>query len=554
MSALLDAAGQTIPAERIAAVRAIGQLKRGTSTALSGGGGFGGGGWGNPTYRGASQNSQELTAFRSPHVSADTANRWNRQIIADRAHDLVRNESHVATAIRKRTGMAIGAGWKLQALPDAALLGITQAEAEDLADQIEREFKVCTDDPRKNFDAARRHHFGGVLGNLHNGWGTLNEVLAVMIYRPDARSPYGTGVQQIDPSRLCNENNAPDTEYLRDGIELDEYGAALRYHIRKGHIGDYVTAGKTHVWDIVDREDENGRAVCIHGFRQQRTEETRGVSFLAPLIEKLAMRLKMERTELQSAVLNATLAAFVKSGFDGEAVTEMLGLSTATGDKVSSFQDQRMSFYEGNPVKVDGITIPILMPGDDVQTNTLGRNPSSFENFNKIMVQNIAATLGVAEGQISGNYGGLNFSTLRGAYNEIWNDIMIDRADFGSQIVQPIYFAVLEEGLANGRITPPASCADLYDEPWAWCQSKWIGPARGYIDPEKEGKGDLIALETGTVSPFDVASGRGKDLEHVYRDRARAERLAAKHGLAPIIPREAAFAPNPIAAPREDDS
>lgn len=549
MSALLDHNARPISSDRIAAVRTVGKIKAGSGTGYSA---FTGG-WGNPTYRGADQTSQELTAFRSPHISADSANKYSRQIIADRAHDLVRNESHVATAIRKRTGMAIGAGWKLQALPDAELLGITQDEAEDLADQIEREFKVCTDDPRKNFDAARRHHFGGILGNLHHGWGTVNEVLAVMIYRPDARSPYGTGVQQIDPARLCNENNAPDREYLRDGIELDEYGAATAYHIRKAHLGDYVTAAKTHIWDILPREDENGRPIVIHAFRQQRTEETRGVSFLAPLIEKLTMRSKMERTELQSAVLNATLAAFVKSGFDGEAVAQMLGLESATGDHVKGYQDHRLSHYTQNPVKVDGISIPILMPGDDVQTNTLGRNPSSFENFNKIMVQNIAATLGVAEGQISGNYGGLNFSTLRGAYNEIWNDIMIDRADFGAQIVQPIYFAVLEEAIAIGRITLPAGCAALHDEPWAWCQSNWIGPARGYIDPEKEGKGDLISLETGTVSPFDIAAGRGKDLEHVYRDRARAERLAEKHGLDPIIPREAAFAPNPIAAPAEED-
>jgi len=503
------------------------------------------GGWGNPVYRGGSQESQELTQFRSPHLSADTAARFNRQTIVDRVHDLHRNESLVGTAVRKRTGMAIGAGWKLQAMPFAELLGITQAQAEDLSDQIEREFWVATNDPRKNFCAARRHDFGGVLRTLHTEWSMLNETAACLIYRPDPRSIYGTGVQIIDSSRISNPHNKPDTETLREGIELDEYGADQGYWIRKAHASDYVANAKTMEWDFVERETPEGRPVFIRGFRQQRAEETRGMSFMAPLIEKFAMRSKMERTELQSAVLNATFAAFVQSGFDTDAVAEMLGLDQATGDSVVSFQDQRMDFYQNKPVMMDGITIPILMPGDKVEGNTLGRSAGSFDQFNRILQRNIAATLGVPESAISGDYTGLNFSTMRGQYNEIWNDVMIDRADFGAQIVQPLYFAILDEAIALGRITLPPGCADLYDEPAAWCRSEWVGPARGYIDPEKERKGAVLALETGTASEIELAAQEGKDYETVAAQRARVARINEKHGLNAPGVRESALLPSP---------
>lgn len=532
MTTLLNADGSKVTSQQMTLA------KLGGRTAL--------GGWGsNPVYRGGSSDSQELTQFRSPHISAKTAGRWNRQIIADRANDLARNESLVGTATRKRTGMAIGADWKLQAMPDAETLRITQGEADILSEQIEREFRTLTQDPRRNFCAARRHDWGGILRTLHQSWNTVNEVLAVLIYRSDPRSIYGTGIQIIDPDRLSNPHHKTDDEFLRDGVEIDEYGAATGYWIRQAHAADYIALNKANLWDYVERETPEGRPVCIHGFRQQRAEELRGMSFLAPLIEKFAMRAKMERTELQSAVLNATFAAFVQSGFDPDAVAEMLGLDQATGDSVSSYQDQRMNFYGNKPVVMDGITIPILMPGDKVEGNTLGRNPGSFNEFNKILMRNIAATLGVAEGQISGDYTGLNFSTLRGAYNEIWNDIMIDRAEFGTQVVHPIYFAFLDEAIALGRITPPSHCADLFDEPAAWCRANWIGPARGYIDPEKEAKGDILALEAGITSEIDVTTARGKDFESVIRDKARAKRIKEKHGVSTGPVREMALMPSP---------
>jgi len=528
---LLNADGSPVTQSQMSAAR------RARTTALSG--------WGNPVYRGGATDSQELIQFNSPHISAKSAARWNRQKIADRANDLARNESLVGTASRKRTGMTIGQGWRLQAMPDAETLGITQDEADDLSDQIEREFRTITEDPRRNFCAARRHDWGGILRTLHQGWNTVNEVLAVLIYRPDPRSIYGTGLQIIDPDRLSNPHHKTDDEFLRDGVEIDVYGAATGYWIRQAHAADYIALNKANLWDYVERETPEGRPVCIHGFKQQRAEEVRGMSLLAPLIEKFAMRGKMERNHLAMGVLASQYAAFVQSAFDPEAVGEMLGLSQSVGDNIRSYQDQRMSFYGEKPVTANAVTLPILMPGDRVEGNSLSNNSADFGSFNKILLRGIAATLGVAEGQISGDYTGLNFSTLRGAYNEIWNDIMIDRAEFGTQVVSPIYFAFLDEALALGRITPPAHCADLFEEPSAWCRANWIGPARGYNDPEKEAKGDILALEAGITSEIDITTARGKDFESVIRDRARAKRIKEKHGVDTGPIREAALMPSP---------
>lgn len=499
----------------------------------------------NPTYRGASNQSQELAMFRSPHTSALASARWDRQILTDRARDLVRNESLVASAIRKKTGMAIGSGWTLQATPDGDTLGLTPEETENLSDQIERAFRTWADDPRRQCDARRRTDFGGLLRELHTEWSTVDEALAVLIYRKDPRSPFGTGVQVIDTDRLCNPNGQPDSDSLRDGVEIDAYGAAQGYYIRRAHAADWVNARVAHIWDYVEREDVNGRPVAIHGYRTTRAEQGRGITALAPLIEKVAMLSNLARNQAMAAVLQASFAAFVQSGFDGEAVASMLGMDKMHGDSVAGFQDLRMSFYGDNPVSLNGVKIPILMPGDRVEGNTLSTQAAQFDTFKKELMRMIAAQTGVAESAISGDYTGLNFSTMRGQYNEIWNDILIDRADFGTQLVRPIYLAVIDEALALGRITPPPSCPDLWDEPAAWLRSNWIGPARGYIDPEKEAKGDVLALEMGVTSVVDVAAARGRDYEDVARTNARARRINVKYGLPNDPVRESALMPTP---------
>lgn len=532
MAQLLHADGRAVSSAEIAAARRPSALAPGAGRASS--------------YRGASRASQELSLFHARHTSADGAARWERQILADRARDLLRNDSLAATAIRKSTAMGVGGGWMLQARPDAYGLGIDPDQARELGTQIERAFALWSTDPRRLCHAARRHDFGGILRTLWGEWKGVGECLALMIWREFGHvgGAYATGVQEIDTDRLGNPYGQTDSQSLRDGIEKDAYGADVAYHIREAHPGDLRPDARAMSWQRVPRETPYGRPVAIYAARQSRAEQNRGITLLAPLVEKFAMRGKMERTELQSALLNAVFAAFVKSGFDPAATAEMLGLPSV--DSVTQgFQDVRAGFYEQHPVVMEGITVPILMPGDEVQTNTAGRQASSFGQFTKIVSQSIAAHLGVAEGQITGDYGGLNFSTLRGAYNEIWADIAIERADFGAQVVRPIYLCVLDEAIRRGDVVPPPGCADLFDAPAAWCQSNWIGPARAHIDPEKEAKGDALRLATGVTTRTAIAAGHGMDFEEVARTRAEEAELLERYGQTDDVPAAVLSPSNP---------
>jgi capsid protein len=52
-------------------------------------------------------------------------------------------------------------------------------------------------------------------------------------------------IQLIEADRLSNPAGVQDSKTLRSGIEIDAYGAAVAYHIRKTHPGDaYIGYGQ----------------------------------------------------------------------------------------------------------------------------------------------------------------------------------------------------------------------------------------------------------------------------------------------------------------------
>ena len=52
---------------------------------------------------------------------------------------------------------------------------------------------------------------------------------------------------------------------------------------------------------------------------------------------------------------------------------------------------------------------------------------------------------------------------------------------------------------------------DFYGALPYWCNTRWIGPARGYIDPTKEIAANIAAIEAGLMSRSEAIAERGGD-------------------------------------------
>ncbi len=150
------------------------------------------------------------------------------------------------------------------------------------------------------------------------------ETLALPLWLKDR--PFATTLQLIEPDRLSNPNDKPDSQSLRGGIEIDIYGAPIAYWIRKHHPAEASsTACSSQDWQRIPVETAFRRRRVLHLHTHERIAQRRGKPLLTSIMPLFKMLDHYERSELQAAVVNAMIAAFVETPLDGEAIGEMFG-------------------------------------------------------------------------------------------------------------------------------------------------------------------------------------------------------------------------------------
>jgi len=483
--------------------------------------------------------AQDLTSWNAPHVSPDAAYLPERKRITDRLHDLVRNNGWASGAVTARVNAAIGVGLRFNAAPDYRALGIDQDAAFDLGRQIEGVFRQWANDPRRGCDLTMRQDFGGLLRLLFRHRIVDGEGLAVLHYRPRRYGvPFATTLQVVHPARLSNPNDAPDQDDLRDGVETDPDGAPIGYYIRARHPGDRLQMDvDLYSWERLERATPWGRPVVIHAFSPEEAGQTRGVSPLAAVVPRLKMNDAYERAELQAAVANAVLAAFIETSMAPE---EAIGLLD-DGDKYADQNNLRASFYESAPVTLNGFRVPILPTGDRVNFGTPARPNREASDFVHASLRNLAAALGDNPSTISKDYSKTNYSSERAALVQTWRSIATERHLMAADVGVPVLLALLEEAIDSGKLLLPKGAPDLWEAPAAYTAGSWLGPGKGWVDPVKEAQGAQLRMQAGLSDPFAEAAEQGHDYEEILMRQKQAAEMRDSLGL----PEPAAASPSP---------
>src|SRR5262249_17535196 len=96
------------------------------------------------------------------------------------------------------------------------------------------------------------------------------EALNVTYWLPDqvgrGAAKDATCFRVIDPDRLSNPYQQVDTRYLRGGVEIDDRGVPIAYHIRRAHQNDWYSSVEAMEWERVAREDDDGWLRVVHDF------------------------------------------------------------------------------------------------------------------------------------------------------------------------------------------------------------------------------------------------------------------------------------------------
>lgn len=484
-----------------------------------------------PSYRAAERHSQEMAAWRPYSVSADAAILPNRDLSVSRVRDLVRNDPHAVAGVAKLVDMLIGAGLRLSSKPDMRALGLNPAKkkdrkaARDIGEAIEAEWRIFADDPLRRCDAQRRLSMNGMFRLLCRTWVINGEATVALGWKNRGR--YSTCVRAIDPDRLSNPNGRPTSATLRGGVEFNDDGEPIAYHVRNSHPGDFYFAQPTNAlnWTRIPRSTSWGRPVFIHGFEPDREDQARAITPFAALMQRMRMIGKFADTELASAMVNALFAAFVKSSLPVDAVNQSFTPQTAT------FADKRMDHWEKNPAMLNGVRIPVMPVGDEIEINGSTRQTTGFPKFQSAFLQSIAAALGISYEQLSMDWSMVNYSSARAALNEVWRHILTIFSAFAEQVADPIRFAVVEEAFDRGYIVLPKGLPDFWEMPGAYLKGRWIGPGRGYVDPVKEAQGASLRMGSMISTLEAECADQGRDFEETLDQIALEEEMLKARGL-----------------------
>lgn len=481
-------------------------------------------------FRGGDVSSQALASWNASLVDADGAARHSRDTIVARARDLYRNTPIARSAVDGDVARGVGRGWRLRSKPDHAALQISFEDAMKLGEAIEINFRLWANDAARRCDAQRRRSWGKIQRQFWRQRRVDGETLGVLRWKDDG-GRFATCVQIVSTDRLVNRNRALDGPRQRGGVHFDDAGAPIAYDILNAHPADHYSGADAYEWVTVPRATSTGRPIVIHGFRDEDADQSRGVSPFAPVLALFRQTDKYMDSEIASAVLGATIGAFIKSGFTPADVAESLGTPADVADATKGWQDVRVEHYGEAPVMFGDVRIPVLPPGDEIEMTNASRDTGPFAEFVKTAYQMTSAALGQAYPEVAQNWDGLTYSTLRGAYNLLWERVAVDRAEFEDDTIFPIFYAVTEEGFDRGYITAPAGAPDFWDMPEAYLAAAWIGPGQKHIDPVKGYQASEIGLDANLTTLEQEAAALGHDWRDVAEQRARERAVLRELGL-----------------------
>lgn len=490
------------------------------------------------SYNGALRSRSSLAGWNPLAGDADDASLLDLPTLRERSQDLDRNAPLAGGAVNTVVTNVVGTGLSVEPQINHKLLGLTKEEAAAAQEALCEEFALWADSP--DCDVAREQNFYELQDLALRTWMLSGDAFVVLADVPRPNKPLPLAIQIIEGELCTNPDRKPDTPTLVAGVERDSNKAAAAYHFASANPSRYSTRSRKLTWTRVPAYGAaSGRRLVLHLIDRKRSGQTRGIPFLAPIIEPLKQLERYTEAELQAAVISALFTVFIKS--DGPTTIEPSALAAqGSGGSGGSSWDGRL----GNGLVVD------LGPKESIETANPGRPNAQFDPFVMAIIRQIGMLLQIPFEVLLKHYAS-SYSASKAAMNDAWRFFRVRRDRLASRFCQPIYEAVIAQAVANRRIIAPGFFSDPAIRR-AWCRAKWVGDGPGSLDPLKEALAarERVDLTISTLTDESILHDGG-NWEAKVRQRGREEALRLAQGLGNTVPQSSSNAAD--ASPDQED-
>ncbi len=479
----------------------------------------------NGAYNGASKKRRTIKEFNPKTGDADADTLNDLPTLRTRSRSLLRNTPIASGAIRTNQVHVIGSGLRLQSRINADVLGMSEEQADAWQQTTESEFLSwaesldCDINRGKNFYDYQNLVFRSILES--------GDCFVLPLFKEISTLNYGLRLQALEADRVENPNNKRDTTTLAGGVEKHKGGTPKRYWIRTQHPGAESTPIERK-WDSISAFTGNGRRKIIHIYEQLRPGQSRGVPYLAPVIEMLHQLGKYTDAELQSAVISSYFTVFVTTKEGGANFSTFLP-SNEGGEST----DEDYTMGSG--------AIVGLAEGEEISTANPGRPNATFDPFVMSLLRQIGASLGLPFELLIQHFT-KSYSAARTAMLNAWKVFLTRRSFMVDHFCNLVYELWMEEAVLRERIIAPGFLTDPLLRK-AFLGNLWIGPAAGQIDPTKETAAAQARVD-GFFSNISIESAAmgidfDQNMKQVKREQAKLAEIRKI-----MVPQEAVTASN----------
>ncbi len=433
---------------------------------------------------------------------------------ASRAIDTMQNSGWIAGAVEQSISTMIGPGLRINAKPDTTLLGWDDVSTSEWARLVERRWEAWASSPYE-CDLTGRMNLAQLTAAAIRQWFATGEIAASLQWRTRPGALSGTKVLLIPSHRLTQESD--DLRRLFQGVFLNTDGLPVGYRFSSKDAN-----GFERTTDLPAR-DAFGRPSVIHVF-DGAASQVRGITPLAPALRVLRQFDQLADATLTAALIQAIFAATVESAAPTEDVLTALQDPGEQGltPTLDGFFSARAGWYSNTKIDLGTAgKIAHLFPGETLNFNKSETPNATYEAFAKFLLREVARCIGVTFEQLTGDYSGATYSSVRMSGSENWQIVMYRRANIVGRFLQPIYEAWLEEEIEAGRIPFPGGAPGFLALRSAAARCDWRGPAKPQADDLKAAKAHEVWKTLGVMTDEMICAELGQDWEDVYEQRAR---------------------------------
>lgn len=413
-------------------------------------------------------------------------------ILRARSRDLARNNPIAKTLSDRWVSNLVGTGIEPH----------SEADDKEFRDAIEDAWEIS----RYEFDPLRSMDIYGIMAQVARAVFEGGECLARFRNRlPSDGLFVPLQVQLMEPEQLDAGRDAislPGGRRISRGIEFDEIGAPVAYWLHRNHPGE--NTGQT-----IFRESVRVPASEImHVYQPLRPGQIGGL----PALSSLLVRLR-DLDEYDDAELVRKKGAALILGF----ITKLDAAGPLPGDDggTNGIADS------GDPdVGIEGMepgSMMSLNPGEDVKFSEPADVGGNYESFQQSTLRKIAAAAGFMYEQLTGDYRGATYSSLRQGLLEFRRSMeQLQKLMMIVQFCRPLWRRWVRTAVLSGAVQVRGGAAAFARNPESYMKANWVPQSWQWIDPLKEVMADLKALEARLISRQQLVAARyGRDIDEV---------------------------------------